>query len=419
MDMEFLTPAFFSALFAIVIIDLVLAGDNAVVIALAARKLPPDLQKRAIIWGAVGAVVVRSVMTLGVVWLLGMPGLRFVGGLFLLWIAYKLLVPTNSEANHNVAATTSFWAAMKTIVIADAVMGVDNVLAVAGAAHGSYLLVVLGLLISIPIVIWGSTLILRYTERFPAIIYIGAAVLVITSIKMMLAEPIVATTLADANVVKYALYAVLTTAILAAGYAANTTQRLKSALRAHMPVRREYQMSFSQSKGNTMNKVLLPVDGSDNSLHAVRKFVQDVYANPNQEVLLLNVQPKFNRHIGQFVSSSSLQKYRTDQAESATRAAQELLKRSNISYKMVMGVGPRAEVIAETATQHRCDKILLATARKNSLTRLLENSVTAKLLEIASVPVEIVVGPNASKWERFGIPMGIGGAIAALLMVAD
>ena len=144
MEMEFLTPAFFSALFAIVIIDLVLAGDNAVVIALAARKLPPDLQKRAVMWGAVGAVVVRSIMTLGVVWLLEMPGLRFVGGLFLLWIAYKLMVPTQSESNHDVAATSSFWAAMKTIVIADAVMGIDNVLAVAGAAHGSYWLVVLG-----------------------------------------------------------------------------------------------------------------------------------------------------------------------------------------------------------------------------------------------------------------------------------
>ena len=419
MEMEFLTPAFFSALFAIVIIDLVLAGDNAVVIALAARKLPPDLQKRAVMWGAVGAVVVRSIMTLGVVWLLEMPGLRFVGGLFLLWIAYKLMVPTQSESNHDVAATSSFWAAMKTIVIADAVMGIDNVLAVAGAAHGSYLLVVLGLLISIPIVVWGSTLILRYTERFPEIIYIGAAVLIITAIKMMLAEPIVAMTFENASMAKYALYAVLTIGILTAGYAANTTQRLKSALRAHLPVRRDHRTSLSHLKGNIMNKVLLPVDGSDNSLHGVRKFVQDFYSNPNQEIVLLNVQPKFNRHIGQFVSGSSLQKYRTDQAESATRAAQELLKRSNIPYRMVMGVGPRAEVIADTAQQYRCSKILLATARKNSLTRLVENSVTAKLLEIASIPVEIVVGPHASRWERFDSPVGIGGAIAALLFAAD
>ena len=168
-----------------------------------------------------------------------------------------------------------------------------------------------------------------------------------------------------------------------------------------------------------MSKVLLPVDGSENSLHAVRKFVQDFYANPTQEVVLLNVQPRFNRHIGQFVASTTLQRFQSEQAESATRAAQELLKRSNIPYRTVMGVGPRAQVIADTAEQQRCSRILLATARKNSLTRLVENSVTAKLLETASVPVEIVVGPSASRWERFGIPAGIGATIAALLLAAD
>ena len=417
--MEFLSSAFFSALFAIVIIDLVLAGDNAVVIALAARNLPRDLQKRAVIWGAVGAVMVRSVMTLGVVWLLGVPGLRFVGGLLLLWIGYKLLVPTQSGSHQNVAATTGFWAAMKTIVIADAVMGVDNVLGVAGAAHGSYLLVVLGLLISIPIVIWGSTLILRYTERFPAIIYIGAAILVVTGINMMLAEPIVATAIADADPAKYALYLLLTIGTLAAGYAANTAQRVQSAWRAHLTVRRSHRVSQTQSKGNTMSKVLLPVDGSENSLHAVEKFIQDSHRNPDQEIVLLNVQPKFNRHIGQFFSGASLQQYRADQAESATRAAQKLLKRCNVPYRIVMGAGLRVQVIVDTAQQHRCSKILLATARKNSLTRLVENSVTAKLLEIAPIPVEIIVGPNASRWERFGIPVGIGAAMAALVLASD
>jgi YjbE family integral membrane protein len=156
--MELFSTEFFSALFAIVIIDLVLAGDNAIVIALAARSLPEHLRKRAVMWGTVGAIVVRSAMTMVVVWLLKIPGLLLVGGALLLWIAYKLLLNQDEgEDGHNVVATTSFWGAMKTIIIADAVMGLDNVLAVAGAAHGSFLLVVLGLLISIPIVIWGST----------------------------------------------------------------------------------------------------------------------------------------------------------------------------------------------------------------------------------------------------------------------
>jgi YjbE family integral membrane protein len=190
--MDIFSTQFLSALLAIIVIDLVLAGDNAIVIALAARRLPPDLQRRAVIWGAVGAVVVRSVMTLAVVWLLKIPGLLFIGGALLIWIAVKLTAPEDEgDGEEKVEGSTTFFGAMKTIIIADAVMGVDNVLAVAGAAHGSYLLVVLGLLISIPIVVWGSTLLLKLTERFPVIILVGAGVLAFTAIKMMLSEPLV------------------------------------------------------------------------------------------------------------------------------------------------------------------------------------------------------------------------------------
>src|SRR5262245_16832172 len=179
--MEFLSAEFFAALAAIIVIDLVLAGDNAIVIALAARNLPPHLQKRAVAWGTVGAIVVRSAMTMVVVWLLKIPGLLFVGGALLLWIALRLLAPEEGAAEGHAPGATTFWGAMRTIVIADAVMGLDNVLAVAGAAHGSYLLVVLGLLISVPIVIWGSTLILKWVEKYPSIVYIGAGVLAWTA----------------------------------------------------------------------------------------------------------------------------------------------------------------------------------------------------------------------------------------------
>ncbi len=187
--MEFLSAPWWSALLAIILIDLVLAGDNAIVIALAARNLPPQLQRKAIVWGTVGAIVVRSLMTLGVVWLLQIPGLMLVGGLGLLWIAYKLLVDTGEQDDHGPAATT-FAGAMKTIVVADALMGVDNVLGVAGAAHGSFDLVVLGLLISVPIVIFGSSVVLKLVERFPIIIQLGAAVLAFTAAKMIVGEPL-------------------------------------------------------------------------------------------------------------------------------------------------------------------------------------------------------------------------------------
>ena len=190
------TTELLSALAAIVLIDLVLAGDNAIVIALAARNLRRDLQKKAVLWGTAGAIAVRSSLTVAVLWLLQIPGLMLGGGVLLAWIGYRLLVDGEESGAHEVAPAAGFWSAMRTIVIADTVMGLDNVLAVAGAAGGSLLLVVLGLLISIPIVVWGSTLILRCIERFPAILYAGGAVLAWTAAKMIAGEPFMAEALA-------------------------------------------------------------------------------------------------------------------------------------------------------------------------------------------------------------------------------
>ena len=215
--MELFSAPWWSALLAIVLIDLVLAGDNAIVIALAARSLPAHLQKRAIVWGTVGAVVVRSTMTIGVVWLLKIPGLMLVGGLGLVWIAYKLLVPSEGGDEHAPQANT-FWGAMKTIIVADALMGVDNVLGVAGAAKGSFDLVVLGLLISVPIVVWGSTLVLKLVERFPVITYAGAAVLAYTAGHMIVSEPLLDAIYDPSLIGRLATYAVLIVGVLAAGW---------------------------------------------------------------------------------------------------------------------------------------------------------------------------------------------------------
>ena len=217
--MELFSPEFFSALLAIVVIDLVLAGDNAIVIAMAARNLPPHLQRKAIIWGAIGAIAVRSAMTLIVVYLLNIPGLMLIGGLLLVWIAYRLLKPEQEADANGEHASTSFWGAMRTIVIADAVMGLDNVLAVAGASNGSYVLVVLGLLISIPIVIWGSTQILKLVERFPAITFLGAGVLAWTAGKMITSEPMVQAWLESRNAAfEYIIQLVVIAGVLIAGY---------------------------------------------------------------------------------------------------------------------------------------------------------------------------------------------------------
>ena len=232
--MDLLTAPWWSALLAIILIDLVLAGDNAIVIALAARSLPTNLQKKAILWGTVGAIVVRSAMTVGVVWLLKIPGFLLAGGLGLLWIAYKLLAEQGDQA-HDGPTVSTFWGAMKTIVVADALMGIDNVLGVAGAARGSFVLVIIGLLVSVPIVVFGSTMVLKLVERFPSIIRIGAAVLAFTAAKMVVSEPLLdplyggpnasspATTLQLAA--EWATYAVAIAGVLGAGWWATRRAR--------------------------------------------------------------------------------------------------------------------------------------------------------------------------------------------------
>ena len=212
--MELLSTEFFSALLSIIIIDLVLAGDNAIVIGMAARNLPKAHQKQVIIWGTVGAVVIRALATLAVVWLLKIPGLMLAGGLLLIWIAYKLLI--EEKEHENIEAGDSRLVAIRTIIIADAVMGLDNVLAVAGSAHGSFLLVVLGLLISVPIVVWGSTVIVKWIERYPVIIYIGAAVIALTAGKMITGEPLIKGWFAS-PLLKYTLIALIIGGVLIAG----------------------------------------------------------------------------------------------------------------------------------------------------------------------------------------------------------
>jgi len=171
-----------------------------------------------VLWGTVGAIAVRSVMTLGVVWLLKIPGLMLVGGLGLVWIAYKLLAQKGDGGPTHEPAAATFWGAMKTIVVADALMGIDNVLGVAGAAKGSIDLVVIGLLISVPIVVWGSTLVLKLVERFPVITYLGAGVLAYTAAHMIVSEPLLDAVFDPSLLNRVAAYAVLVVGVLAAGW---------------------------------------------------------------------------------------------------------------------------------------------------------------------------------------------------------
>jgi len=217
-------PAFWSGLGSIILIDLVLAGDNAVVIALAARNLPRHLQTRAIFWGSFGAIAVRVAMTAGVLWLLKIPGLMLIGGLLLLPIAWRLL--RHHEEHRQVRAAGGLWSAMLTIVVADALMGLDNVLAIAGASKGHLGLVALGLLISVPLVVWGSQLILKLLTRWPAIVYVGAGVIAWTAARMVTEDDLVESWFDAHDPVRYLVDAVFVAGIVALGWWAQRRDNL-------------------------------------------------------------------------------------------------------------------------------------------------------------------------------------------------
>ena len=194
--MAFLTdPLFWVALSQIILINIVLSGDNAVVIALACRTLPPRQQKKAILFGSIGAIVLRVVLTFFAVYLLSLPYLKLVGAALLLWIGIGLLKGEDDE--DDIDGDAGLWAAIKTIIIADLVMSLDNVIGVAAAADGNVPLLVMGLVISVPLIVFGSTIILKLMNRFPIIITIGAALLGWVAGEMAVSDPAVEASVAN------------------------------------------------------------------------------------------------------------------------------------------------------------------------------------------------------------------------------
>ena len=191
---EFLTAHFWVAVGQIIMIDILLGGDNAVVIALACRQLPPQLRTKGILWGTAGAIVLRVVLIAFALTLLQVPYLKLVGAALLLWIGVKLLAPEDEDGHSDVQGSDKLWAAVKTVIVADLVMSVDNVIAIAGAATGAggqhqLPLVIFGLLVSIPIIVWGSQLVLKLMDRFPWVITVGGMLLGWIAGTMAISDP--------------------------------------------------------------------------------------------------------------------------------------------------------------------------------------------------------------------------------------
>ncbi len=187
--MELFTLQALWAFLAIILIDIVLAGDNALVIGMAANKLPDHLRKKAIFWGTFGAIAIRFISVAALTYLLLIPGLRAIGAAALIWIGWKLVF-NNDE--HNIEAKDTFWGAISTIVVADAVMGIDNALGIAAAANGSFVLVIAGLLISVPIILFGATMVSKILQRWPDTVFVGSFVLFAVAFLMLMKEPLMA-----------------------------------------------------------------------------------------------------------------------------------------------------------------------------------------------------------------------------------
>ncbi|MFZ3127353.1 MAG: TerC family protein [Rhodoferax sp.] len=220
---EFLTAHFWVAVGQIIMIDILLGGDNAVVIALACRQLPAHLRTKGILWGTAGAIVLRVILIAFALTLLQVPFLKLVGAALLLWIGVKLLAPQDEEGHAHIRGSDQLWAAVKTVIVADLVMSIDNVIAIAGAATGTggqhqLPLVVFGLLVSIPIIIWGSQLVLKLMDRFPVIITLGGMLLGWIAGTMAHSDPAVRDWLPQTSAWNYGLGAAGALVVLAVGW---------------------------------------------------------------------------------------------------------------------------------------------------------------------------------------------------------
>jgi YjbE family integral membrane protein len=392
--MDFGSPQFWIAVLQIIAIDIMLGGDNAVVIALACRKLPEAQRKQGIFWGVVGAIGLRVVLIFFALQLLAIPYLKVVGALLLLWIGVKLLLPEEGEGHGEVEGATTLAGAIKTIIVADAVMSLDNVIAVAGAAKGSIGLVVFGILVSIPIVVWGSQFVLKLMDRFPIVITLGAALLGWIAGDMLVTDVALKPYLESAPrwlPVACAIGGALIVVVIGKAIAARAQR-----VRAPLPARVLTEAPAPVPAGRPL-RVVLAADGSEGSLAAAR-HVLDMRSRLAPDVALqvdlVNVQRGVSGDVASFVAREALQDYHRERSDQALAPVRALLDAAGVKYGVHQFVGSPGRVIAEFAAERNADQIVMGTRGLGTHTGALLGSVTQETLEHATVPVVVVRGPQ-------------------------
>jgi YjbE family integral membrane protein len=397
--MEFLsTPEFWIAVGQIIMIDILLGGDNAVVIALACRKLPPKQRTQGILWGTAGAIILRVILIFFALQLLAIPFLKIVGAILLVWIGVKLLVPEHEEGHANIEGSDKLWGAVKTVIIADFVMSVDNVIAIAGAAEASgtghsMALVIFGVLVSIPIIVWGSQMVIKLMDRFPIIITLGGMLLGWIAGTMTVTDPalvnpdvmpqfpkIVAT-----DMVRYGAGIAGALLVLALGKWLSRHRRIKAGP-AVAPV-------ASAPSATHFGRVLLAVDGSETSARAVQHLVamrKELLDADAMAIHVINVQLPVSGDVASFVAAKSLDEYHAEKAEEALAPARAVLDAAGLKYEAQHRVGSPGATIAETAQSLGCGLILMGTRGAGGAGAVLLGSVAQSTVEHAGVPVLLV-----------------------------
>ena len=394
---EFMTPAFWLAVGQIIMIDILLGGDNAVVIALACRRLPPKQRTQGILWGTAGAIGLRIILIFFALTLLAIPFLKLVGAALLVWIGVKLLLPEHDEGHANIEGSDKLWGAVKTVIVADLVMSVDNVIAIAGAAESSgsghgMALVIFGVLVSIPIIVWGSQLVIKLMDRFPMIITAGGMLLGWIAGTMAVGDPAVANPdkwqwvpkVAQTDTVKYAagVAGALLVLVLGKWLASRKAQPAAAAPAA-----------AAAAPTGRMRRILLAVDGSEPSARAVQHVLamRNEFSDPGAvEVSLLNVQNPVPADVSSFVAKDTLQDYHRERADEAMAGARDALRKAGLAFKDIQRVGSPGQTIAEVAQAEQCDLIVMGTRGQGKAGSALLGSVAQGTLEYSTVPVLLV-----------------------------
>jgi YjbE family integral membrane protein len=379
--MDFGDPAFWISVGQIILIDILLGGDNAVVIALACRRLPPQLRSKGILWGVVGAVGARVILIFFALQLLALPYLKAVGALLLVWIGVKLMVPEEEGGHGKLEGGTTLWSAVRTVIVADAVMSLDNVIAVAAAADGHLGLVIFGILVSVPIIVWGSKFVLMLIDRFPLVITVGAALLGWIAGGMLVGDQAWKAWY-EAQPSWFGTAAAAAGALLVVALGTLLTRRAR-ARRAVVP-------SAPAPAHPGTQRVLVPVDVGSPVEAIARHLRAERTRDPSLEVELLNVQIPVDGHARSFVSAEEMASYHDDESRLALAPAQAALEAAGVPCTTRREVGHVGPTILRRARESGADRIVMGRHGRSDLVDRMLGSIASDVSAQADVPVTLV-----------------------------